>query len=256
MRLKFLGTGTSQGVPPIGCTDPVCLSEDPKDRRLRTSALITTEENKKILIDCGPDFRQQMLSNNESRVDAVLITHEHNDHVIGLDDMRPIIFRNHQDMPLYCKARTGHEIKKRFPYAFADDKYPGAPAFEMHLINNSESFDLFDVQVTPVEVQHAKIDIFGYKFKNLAYLTDVKNISEIEKEKLKNLDFLIISCLRREKKHLAHLILPEVLELIKELQPTQTYLTHMSHHMGFHKELCKELPASIQPAYDGLEIEF
>lgn len=255
MRLKFLGTGTSQGVPVIGCDDPVCLSDNPKDKRLRTSALITTDEGKKILIDCGPDFRQQMLANNESQIDAVLISHEHNDHVIGLDDMRPIIFRNKSNMPLYCKERTALEIKKRFPYAFADTKYPGAPSFDLHILEN-KSFDLLGEKITPIEVSHYIIDIFGYKIKNLAYITDASAIKSEEKEKLKNLDFLIINCLRRDNPHPAHLILPQVLELVEELQPKQTYLTHMSHHIGFHDDICRELGPNILPAYDGLEIIF
>ncbi|QCX52531.1 MBL fold metallo-hydrolase [Elizabethkingia sp. JS20170427COW] len=255
MHLKFLGTGTSQGVPFIGCTDPVCLSENPKDKRLRSSVIITTNAGNKILIDCGPDFRQQMLNNSEDRVDAVLITHEHNDHVIGMDDLRPLIFKMKKEMPIYCKERTATEIKKRFPYAFAKDKYPGAPSFEMNILEN-KPFTLLDVEVTPIEVTHYYIDIFGYKFGNLAYITDASKISDQEKEKLKNLDFLIINCLRREKEHLSHFILPQVLDLVKELQPKQTYLTHISHQFGFHQDAYDELPAHIQPAFDGMEIIF
>lgn len=254
MRLKFLGTGTSQGIPVIGSTHPVCLSKNPKDKRLRTSALITTDSDKKILIDCGPDFRQQMLANKESQIDAVLITHEHNDHIIGLDDLRPLIFKNNREMPVFCMERVGLEIKNRFPYAFAENKYPGAPSFEIIPINSP--FQLFDVDITPILIGHYLIDIYGYKFKNLAYITDAKLISEPEKEKLKNLDFLIINCLRKETPHNSHFILPEVLELVEELKPKQTYLTHISHLLGFHDELLLELPSNIQPAYDGLEIEF
>ena len=158
MKLKFLGTGTSQGIPVIGCKCPVCLSQNPKDSRLRSSALITTNLGKKILIDCGPDFRQQMLSNNEENVDAVLITHEHNDHIIGLDDLRPIIFRHNEHMSLFCKKRTGHEIKQRFPYAFADLKYPGAPSFNLIEIEND--FKLFDCNVELLDIMHYKIPIF------------------------------------------------------------------------------------------------
>lgn len=255
MHLKFLGTGTSQGVPPIGCTDPVCLSEDPRDKRLRTSALITTDENKKILIDCGPDFRQQMLTQGESHVDVILITHEHNDHVIGLDDLRPIIFRNGKDMPLFCSARTGNEIKKRFPYAFSEIRYPGAPGFDMTVIENKD-FEILNTKITPIQIAHGKINIFGYKFKNLAYITDASDILPKEKEKLQNLDILIINCLRKTNSHHSHYILPEILKLVDELSPKQTYLTHMSHHIGFHEDLLKELPPHIIPAYDGLKISF
>lgn len=254
MTLKFLGTGTSQGVPPIGCTHPVCLSRDPRDRRLRTSAIITTDSGKKILIDCGPDFRQQMLANRESRVDAVLITHEHNDHVIGLDDLRPLIFHNGAGMPLYCRERVGNEIRARFPYAFAKEKYPGAPTFDLHAVDGE--FEVCGEKILPVTVRHRAIDIYGYRLKDLAYITDASFISEEEKRKLRNLEILIVNCLRKTEPHPAHFILPDVLKLVEELRPRQTFLTHISHHLGFHSELIKILPAGILPAYDGQEIKF
>lgn len=254
MKLKFLGTGTSQGVPVIGSDHPVCLSANPKDKRTRASALMTTDEGRKILIDCGPDFRQQMLSQNEKNVDAVLLTHEHNDHVIGLDDLRPIIFRNGIDMPIYCMERVGKEIKSRFPYAFADVKYPGAPSFEVRPV--LDSFRVFGEEIIPVKVQHYIIEIYGYRIRNLAYITDANSISEHEMQKLENLDTLVINCLRRENPHPAHFILQEVLELVKILKPKQTYLTHISHLLGFHADLEKELGPHILPAYDGLEIDF
>jgi len=253
MKLKFLGTGTSQGVPVIGCTDPVCLSKNSKDKRLRSSVLITTDENKKILIDCGPDFRQQMLSNGENRVDVVLLTHEHNDHVIGLDDLRPIIFNNKKDMPIYCRKRTGIEVKNRFPYAFSKDKYPGAPSFEMNFIEN-KPFKVLNTEITPIEVIHYKIKIFGYKIKNTAYITDAGDFLDSEKEKLKNLNCLVINCLRANNPHPAHLILPQIIKLIDELRPKRTFLTHMSYEIGFHDEVNNSLPQNIQLAYDGLEI--
>lgn len=254
MKLKFLGTGTSQGVPPIGCSHPVCYSNDLKDKRLRTSALITTDKEKKILIDCGPDFRQQMLNYNEGDIHAVLITHEHNDHIIGLDDLRPLIFKNGQDMPIYCKERVANEIKNRFPYAFSDIRYPGVPSFELNIID--DTFEIFNEMITPIDVWHSSIQIFGYKIRNLAYITDSNAIEDSIKDKLKNLDYLIINCLRKEKEHHSHFILPEVISLVEELHPAKTYLTHMSHLIGFHNELEKELPPNITPAYDGLEIEF
>lgn len=254
MTLKFLGTGTSQGIPVIGSTHPVCLSSDHKDKRLRTSALVTTDEGKKILIDCGPDFRQQMLSNHESQIDAVLLTHEHNDHVIGLDDLRPLIFKNKKDMPIFCIERVASEIKNRFPYAFATDRYPGAPSFEINIVH--DTFNLFDVDIIPIKVQHYIIPILAYRIKDLAYITDANEISEEEKEKLKNLDILIVNCLRKNDPHPAHYILPDILNLVEELKPKQTYLTHISHRLGFHEEITNELPDHIQPAYDGLTIEF
>jgi phosphoribosyl 1,2-cyclic phosphate phosphodiesterase len=255
MKLKFLGTGTSQGVPVIGCKCEVCTSENPKDIRFRSSVMVTTEENKKILIDCGPDFRQQMILNHENHIDIALLTHEHNDHVIGLDDLRPLIFKSGRDMPIYCHQRVGHEIKNRFSYAFTDVKYPGTPSFDLHEIKN-EPFTVWDSEITPIEVIHYKISIFGYKFKNLAYITDVSFISEKEKEKLKNLDVLILSCIRKSDPHPAHFILPDVIQLYEELQPKKLYLTHISHHLGLHDIEDKELPGGIYLAYDSLEIEF
>ncbi|WP_042719915.1 MBL fold metallo-hydrolase [Flavobacterium sp. B17] len=255
MKLKFLGTGTSQGVPVIGCTCEVCTSKNSKDSRLRSSVMVTTDESKKILIDCGPDFRQQMLDNKENTVDIALLTHEHNDHVIGLDDMRPLIFKSEKDMPLYCNSRVGSEVKKRFPYAFADEKYPGAPAFELHEIEN-KPFTVLNTEITPIEVIHFKITVFGYKFKNLAYITDAGFISNIEKEKLKNLDVLILNCIRKFDPHPAHFILSDVIKIFEELQPKKLFLTHISHHFGLHDIEEKELPPGMHLAYDGLEINF
>ena len=191
MKLKFLGTGTSQGVPIIGSDDPVCLSSDPRDKRLRSSALITTETNEKILIDCGPDFRQQMLTNGENNIDVVLLTHEHNDHVIGLDDLRPIIFKRQKNIPIYCLERTAEEIKQRFPYAFSEVRYPGAPSFDIHLIDSDFTID--DTEITPIHVLHNQLPIIGFKVKNLAYITDASSIPDSEMEKLLNLDFLIVN---------------------------------------------------------------
>lgn len=254
MTLKFLGTGTSQGVPVIGCTCNVCTSGDSRDRRFRSSALVTTDNGHKILIDCGPDFRMQMLENNERQIDAVLLTHEHNDHVIGLDDLRPLIFKNKRDMPIYCAERVGNELRTRFSYAFADEKYPGAPSFELHEI--SAEFLLFDAAITPVEVLHHRLPVFGFKLKNTAYITDASFISEKEKEKLMGLDYLILNCIRKEHPHPAHFILPDVLALYEELKPKMLYLTHISHYFGLHQDAYNELPEGIALAYDGLEIIF
>lgn len=255
MKLKFLGTGTSQGIPVIGSTHPVCLSTNSKDKRLRASAMITDDDGKKILIDCGPDFRQQMLANNEKTVDALLITHEHNDHVIGLDDLRPIIFQTRKDIPIYSMPRVNNEIKNRFPYAFSENKYPGAPSFELININN-QPFFIGNTEITPINVIHYKLPILGFKFKNLAYITDASYISEEEKANLKNLDYLIINCLRKDEPHVAHFILPEIIELVEELKPKTTFLTHISNKFGFHEEEEEKLPSNIHLAYDGLEIDF
>ncbi|MDY3521441.1 MBL fold metallo-hydrolase [Riemerella anatipestifer] len=253
MKLKFLGTGTSQGIPVIGSKHPVCLSQNPKDKRLRSSAIITTNDNKKILIDCGPDFRQQMLSFGESHIDALLVTHEHNDHIIGLDDLRPIIFNTNKNIPIYCLERVSNEIMQRFPYAFATEKYPGAPSFDLYKITD-QSFELLETLVEPIEVLHGKLPILGYKIGSLAYVTDASFISEKQLERLKNLDILIINCLRAEEAHTSHFILPQVFDLIEILKPKMTYLTHISHRLGFHDEIESLLPPHIKPAYDGLEI--
>lgn len=255
MKLKFLGTGTSQGIPVIGSTHPVCLSDDSKDKRLRSSVIITDDDFQKILIDCGPDFRQQMLTNKENSIDALLLTHEHNDHVIGLDDLRPIIFQKKQDVSIYCLPRVGNEIKNRFPYAFSEIRYPGAPSFKLHFIND-QSFTIGNTEIMPVNVLHHQLPILGFRLKKLVYITDASAIPEEEKQKLKNLDFLVINCLRKSEPHHAHFILPQILDLVEELQPKKTYLTHISNRFGFHKEIEQELPDCIRLAYDGLEIEF
>lgn len=253
MKLKFLGTGTSQGVPVIGCSCPVCTSSNPKDRRYRSSVIITTDSDKKILIDCGPDFRNQMLENNEKNADAILLTHEHNDHVIGLDDVRPLIFRSGMAMPIYSHQRVLDEVKNRFPYAFGSEKYPGAPSFSLHEIKGN--FTLFDALVEPVEVIHYQIPIYGFKFRKVAYITDGSEIPEKEKEKLKNLDVLVLNCIRKEHPHPAHFILEDILKLNKELQPKTLYLTHISHQFGTFDVEEPLLPPNIHLSYDGLEID-
>lgn len=255
MKLKFLGTGTSQGVPVIGCKCKVCTSTNFKDKRFRTSALVTSDFGKKILIDCGPDFRQQMLDNDEAHVDVVLITHEHTDHVIGLDDLRPIIFRNKKDMPIYTLPRVAKQIKDKFHYAFAEIKYPGAPSFEMHEIN-TEKFKVENIEVTPIHFLHYKLPVLGFKIKNLCYITDASFFPEETLEMLKNLDVLIINCLRKSPSHISHFVLPEILELNEILNPKKMYLLHISHEFGLHDEVQKELPKNMFLAYDSLEIEF
>lgn len=252
MKLKFLGTGTSQGIPVIGCECKVCTSTNPKDQRLRTSALITTDHQHKILIDCGPDFRTQMLNQKEKNIDAILITHEHNDHVIGLDDVRPILFRGKSSMPIYCNQRVGNEIKLRFPYAFSENKYPGAPSFD--IFEMQETLHLFDVEIETIHLLHHQLPILGFKFNKTAYITDASFISEEEKLKLKNLDFLILNCIRKENPHPAHFILDDILKLNAELKPKTLYITHLSHHFGKHEEN-HQLPDNVKLAFDGLEIE-
>lgn len=251
MEITFLGTGTSQGIPIIGSDHPVCKSTNPKDKRLRVSILVSWN-NYNILIDCGPDFRQQMLANDVKHLDAIFYTHEHNDHTAGLDDIRPFFFRQ-GDIPVYAHKRVLESLKKRFDYIFAsENKYPGAPGVTQHVIENS-TFNFEGLEVTPVEFKHNRLQVFGFRIENFAYLTDIKSIEAAEREKLNNLKVLVVSALRIEPHH-SHFNLTEALEFIKELSPEKAYLTHISHMLGFHDEVEKELPNNVHLAYDNLKI--
>ncbi len=253
LKITFLGTGTSQGIPIIGSNHPVCKSEDPRDTRLRVSALIEVN-GYNYVIDCGPDFRQQMLTHQVDHLDALLFTHEHADHTAGLDDIRPFFFRQ-GDIPIYAHKRVVGELKKRFDYIFkTEDRYPGAPAVAINEVVNNESFQLNDLEVTPVNVMHANLQVFGYRFENLAYLTDVKTIAEEEKAKLKGLDVLVVNALRKEP-HYSHFNLEEALDFVAEIKPKRTYFTHISHLLGFHAEVEDKLPENVHLAYDGLTLE-
>ena len=252
MKITFLGTGTSQGIPVIGSTHPVCLSDDKRDKRLRVSILIEWNDYVYV-IDCGPDFRYQMLRANVTKINGVLFTHEHADHVSGLDDLRPFSFQI-GSIPIYAQKRVMDDLSYRFEYIFNDkNKYPGAPSVQQNIIKNKE-FKLQNLTFLPIEVNHGLLKIFGYRFHNVAYLTDVKTIDNIEKDKLKNLDILIINAIRY-KSHHSHLNLEEALILIEELQPKKAYLTHISHHLGFHSEVVKTLPKNVFLAYDELVLE-
>lgn len=251
-KVTFLGTGTSQGIPVINSKHPVCLSNDKRDKRLRVSILVEWD-NFVYVIDCGPDFRYQMLRANVTKIDGVLFTHEHADHTAGLDDLRPYSFQL-GTVPIYAQKRVLDALSKRFDYIFNDDnKYAGAPSVQQNEIENKPFF-IENLEVTPIEVQHGELNIFGFRFGNIAYLTDVKTISEEEKVKLKNLDVLIINAIRH-KPHKSHLNLEEALLLINELKPKKAYLTHISHHLGFHAEVEKTLPENVFLAYDELVIE-
>lgn len=251
-NITFLGTGTSQGIPVIGSNDPVCKSMDTKDKRLRTSALIHYK-GVDILIDCGPDFRQQMLRENKSNVDVVLITHEHTDHTGGLDDLRPINFLKGQDIPIYGKERVLEDIKRRYAYAFAEEKYPGAPGFELHSVQ--DIITLPNVSILPINVLHGKLPILGFKIGGLSYITDASYVSEEEIEKIKHTDILVINSLRKDA-HASHFNLTQALEFIDKVKPQKAYLTHISYQLGFHEEIEKMLPPNVFPAYDGLKVEF
>ncbi|MFB9052276.1 MBL fold metallo-hydrolase [Formosa undariae] len=251
MKITFLGTGTSQGIPIIGSKHPVCLSEDPRDKRLRVSVLIEWD-NFCYVVDCGPDFRQQMLSNAVEKIDGILFTHEHSDHTAGLDDIRPFFFRQ-GDIDLYAHERVFNELKQRFDYIFTtENKYPGAPNVESHIITNSP-FSIGNIEVVPINGQHFKLQVFGFRFKDFAYLTDMKTVEEDEIEKLKGVKVLVINALRKEP-HISHFNLEEALEFISKVKPERAYLTHISHLLGFHETVQNELPNNVFLAYDNLQI--
>jgi phosphoribosyl 1,2-cyclic phosphate phosphodiesterase len=251
VKITVLGTGTSQGIPVIGSSHPVCLSDNPKDKRLRVSVMLEVN-SERFIIDCGPDFRQQMLMQEVSTIDAVLFTHEHADHTAGLDDLRPFYFRQ-GNLHCYMTSRVHKALKERFSYIFTTiNKYPGVATLDVHEFKN-EPFEINGVQVIPVLADHGFIPVHGYRIANVAYMTDVKTIATGEKEKLKNLDVLILNMLRKET-HATHLNLEEALDLVRELKPKRTYFTHISHHLGFHDEVEKILPENVFLAYDNLQI--
>jgi phosphoribosyl 1,2-cyclic phosphate phosphodiesterase len=252
LKVYFLGTGTSQGIPVIGSNHPVCKSTDFKDKRLRVSVWISWG-NHSFVIDCGPDFRQQMLSSNCQKVDGILFTHEHADHTAGIDDIRPFNFKQ-GEIPIYAHQRVIDNLRRRFDYVFETvNKYPGAPSVATIEVVNNEPFSLGNKTVIPIDVMHGNLQVFGYRIDDFAYLTDVKTIEKSEIEKLKNLKVLVINALREEP-HDTHFNLKEALDFITLVQPKTTYLTHISHIMGYHEEVQKNLPENVFLAYDNLEI--
>jgi phosphoribosyl 1,2-cyclic phosphate phosphodiesterase len=253
LNIYFLGTGTSQGIPVIGNDSAVCKSLDFKDKRLRVSIWISWS-NFSLIIDCGPDFRQQMLTSKCPKVDAILFTHEHADHTAGIDDIRPFNFKQ-GEIPIYAHQRVLQNLKKRFEYVFeTENKYPGAPSVSTHEIVNNCSFILGHKSIIPINAMHGNLQVFGYRIDNFAYLTDIKTIENREIEKLNNLDVMVINALRIEP-HNTHFNLEEALAFINLVQPKKTYLTHISHNFGFHEEIQKNLPENVFLAFDNLEIK-
>ena len=252
LKITFLGTGTSQGVPVISSNHPVCLSTDVKDKRLRSSILISWDD-KTVVIDCGPDFRQQMLRANVQLINGVLFTHEHSDHTAGLDDLRPFCYKI-GEMPIFLSQITLDSLEQRFQYIFSqENRYPGAPSVQPNIIDKTP-FSFLGLTITPIQVMHGNLPILGYRIQNIAYLTDVKTITIEEKEKLRNLDVLIVNALRIEE-HPTHFNLKEALNFIEEIQPKRAYFTHISHKLGFHKEVSAKLPKNVFLSFDGLEVE-
>lgn len=252
MKITFLGTGTSQGIPVIGCKCDACISTDPRDNRLRVSIQIETE-GKTIVIDVGPDFRQQMLRAKTEQIDAILITHEHSDHVAGLDDIRPFNFRYETDMPIYLTKRVAKDLKQRFSYIF-ESNYPGLPKIQQQLISKESSFVAADIPIVPIEIFHGELPILGFRIGDFAYLTDFKTIAPSEEIKLKGVQTLVISALQHHAHH-SHSTLTESVDFIEKLGIPKAYLTHLSHKMGTHAATEQLLPQNIRIAYDQLVIE-
>jgi len=252
IKITFLGTGTSQGVPMIGCNCEVCTSRDPKDKRLRTSILVE-QDGVSVVIDAGPDFRQQMLRENVKHLNAVLFTHEHKDHIAGLDDVRAYNYLSGKAMDVYATPQVQEALKREFFYVFSGASYPGIPKLQLHTVHNLP-FEIEGIRFTPIEVMHLNLPVFGFRMNDFTYITDANFISESEKEKIKGSRYLVLNALRRER-HVSHFTLNEAVELIEELKPEKAWLIHLSHQMGRHEDVDKELPPYIRCAYDGLKIE-
>ena len=251
MKVTFLGTGTSQGIPVIGSSHPVCLSNNPKDKRLRVSVLVEWDDFS-FVVDCGPDFRQQMLRANCKKIDGILFTHEHADHTAGLDDIRPFFFKQ-GDIPIYAHQRVLQSLQKRFDYILDRNyDYPGVPNVTQIAIDNSP-FSIGNITIIPIEGLHYNLQVFGFRFHDFGYLTDMKTVADAEIEKLKDVKVLVVNALR-EAEHISHFNLEEALAFIDKVQPEQAYLTHISHYLGFHDDVQQKLPANVFLAYDTLQI--
>jgi len=249
VKITLLGTGTSQGVPVIACNCEVCMSTNPKDKRLRSSVMVQVD-GKTIVIDTGPDFRQQMLRENVQQLDAILFTHEHKDHIAGLDDIRAFNYITKQPMDVYAEERVKVALQREFAYVFAEFKYPGIPEMNIHTFEN-KLFHIHQIPVLPIRTFHYKLPIFGFRIGNFSYITDTSSIEKEELEKIKNSDVLIITALRH-KKHISHFNLEEALQIIEEVKPKKAYLTHISHLLGLHNVTSKILPPNVEMAWDGL----
>ena len=252
MKITFLGTGTSQGVPIIACECAVCQSADSKDKRLRTSVIVETE-NTNFIIDTGPDFRYQMLREGVKKLDAVVFTHEHKDHMAGFDDIRGFNWKTQMPMEVYATPNVEIALKRDFHYAFAEKRYPGVPSLNLHILDNNP-FEVGDLVLMPIEVLHYKLPVFGYRVGDFSYITDVNFIAEEEKEKLKGSKVLVLSALRQSE-HISHYSLEQAIEVAQEIGAEQTYFIHMSHQMGLHEEVDAQLPEGMNLSYDGLVLE-
>lgn len=252
MIVTFLGTGTSQGVPLIACPCEVCTSADPRDSRLRSSVMITWEK-RNYIIDTGPDFRQQMLRESVRSIESIVFTHEHKDHIAGLDDVRAFNFINNWRAQVYCTEQVADALKREFAYAFSDKKYPGVPEIDLNIIDG-RPFDISGLNFIPIQVYHLRLPVFGFRTGNFAYITDANVIPEEEFDKLAGLDVLVLNALRREK-HPSHFTLEEAIHMAQRIGAKQTWFTHISHQLGLHEQVSRELPAGMFLAHDGLKLE-
>ncbi|MDA9775935.1 MBL fold metallo-hydrolase [Flavobacteriales bacterium] len=252
MKITFLGTGTSQGIPVIACDCEVCISKNEKDKRLRVSVLIETENNT-LVIDSGPDFRTQMLRANVQNIDGILYTHEHKDHVAGMDDVRPFCFKHKKEIEIYAHKRVLNQLKQEFHYVFDERfNYPGIPRINANVITNSP-FEINGETITPIDGLHYKLQVFGFRIGDFTYITDMNAISDEEIEKVKGTKVLVLNALQKTP-HISHFTLEEAIAMVKRINPEKAYFTHMSHTLGLHDEIMNELPANIELGFDGLEI--
>lgn len=254
MKVTFLGTGTSQGVPIIGCDCKVCTSTDKKDNRLRSSIFIETKKAT-IVVDTGPDFRYQMLRAKVKHLDAVLFTHGHKDHVAGLDDIRAFNFHSGKDMEVYATEETQEVIKREFEYVFKNKTYPGIPLINLHTINGDSTFEAAGIEITPIKVMHYKMEVLGFRIGDFTYITDANYIAPEQLDKVKGSKGLVLNALRKEE-HISHYTLDQAVAVANEVGASHTYLTHISHQLGLHTEVSETLPPNISLAYDGLTLEF
>jgi phosphoribosyl 1,2-cyclic phosphate phosphodiesterase len=251
LRITFLGTGTSGGVPMIGCSCYVCTSQNEKDKRLRSSILVQSQTTS-LVVDTTPDFRTQMLRENVKKLDAVIFTHPHKDHVAGLDDIKAYNFFQHKPMEVYANTITQEGLFREFPYIFSADKYPGIPSINLHTISD-KAFMVGDIPVMPILVYHLKMPVLGFRFGKFTYITDANRIEDKEKEKIKGSEVLVLNALRK-KEHISHFSLQEATEMVEELEIPKAYFTHISHQLGLHDDINHELPSNMQLAWDGLKL--
>ena len=251
VKITFLGTGTSQGVPVIACECSTCISDDLRDKRLRSSLLIETASNT-IVIDAGPDFRQQMLNARVKKIDAILLTHEHKDHIAGMDDLRAFNYRSQAAIDIYAEERVQGAVRKEYAYVFSENHYPGVPKMELHNIDNY-NFNIAGDIITPLRIFHYRLPILGFRVGDMAYITDANYVPEETKERLVGVKYLVVNALRKEK-HISHFSLGEALNLIQEVSPRKAFITHIGHQMGRHEDVNRELPVNVMLAWDNQEV--